>query len=234
MNLLCEQANPQTQKYGIPKADREASPAEDVIPRDREHRAFRGWRAAIRRRGPSGPPPPHAAVGRLVANGWRLTLRNPAGLVWGVGFRSCSWRSSGACRPRPSRTPRWGAQLLRGLLARHDRSLPGSAGADRVAGPDHLLPRAGRPTSYGHARVPPSWLLGAQVVVNLVLLLVAVLVVVLGGARLAAHLPLQVPGFVLSLLLAAAAMFALGLWVASVASTQRAAGAIGAVLFSTP
>ena len=79
--------------------------------------------------------------------------------------------------------------------------------------------------------VPPSWLLGAQVVVNLVLLLVAVLVVVLGGAGLGAHLPLQPLGFVLSVLLAAAAMFALGLWVAAVARTQRAAGAIGAALF---
>ena len=50
--------------------------------------------------------------------------------------------------------------------------------------------------------VPPSWLLGAQVVVNVVLLLVAVLVVVLGGAGLGAHLLLQPLGFVLSVLLA--------------------------------
>jgi hypothetical protein len=33
---------------GIGKAEHEASPAEGVVPRDREHRAFRGWRAAIR------------------------------------------------------------------------------------------------------------------------------------------------------------------------------------------
>ena len=79
--------------------------------------------------------------------------------------------------------------------------------------------------------VPPSWLLGAQVVVNVVLLLVAVLVVVLGGVALGAHLPLQALGFVLSVLLAGAAMFVLGLWVAAIARTQRAAGAIGATLF---
>jgi hypothetical protein len=79
--------------------------------------------------------------------------------------------------------------------------------------------------------VPPSWLLGAQVVVNLVLLLVAVLMIVLGGVALGAGLLLQPLGFVLSVLLAAAALFALGLWVAAIARTQRAAGAIGAALF---
>jgi ABC-2 type transport system permease protein len=61
-----------------------------------------------------------------------------------------------------------------------------------------------------------------------VLLFVAVLVVVVGGAVLDAHLRLQPLGLVLSVLLAAAAIFALGLWVAAIARTQRAAGAIGA------
>lgn len=57
------------------------------------------------------------------------------------------------------------------------------------------------------------------------------IVVVLGGVAFGAHLPLQVPGMVVSVLLAAAAMFALGLWVAAIARTQRAAGAIGSALF---
>jgi ABC-2 type transport system ATP-binding protein len=93
---------------GIGRADQEAAQAEGVASRGREHRAFRGWRAAVRRRGPSGPPPPRAAFGRLVANQWRLTLRNREPWSGAWGFRRCSWRSSGACRPRPSRTPRSG------------------------------------------------------------------------------------------------------------------------------
>jgi ABC-2 type transport system ATP-binding protein len=35
-----------------------------------------------------------------------FATRSPWSGAW--GFRSCSWRSSGACRPRPSRTPRSG------------------------------------------------------------------------------------------------------------------------------
>jgi ABC-2 type transport system permease protein len=78
--------------------------------------------------------------------------------------------------------------------------------------------------------VPPSWLLGAQLAINLALFSVAALVLVVGGAiAFNSHFPRQAPGFVLSLVLAVAAMFALGLCVAAVASTQRAASAIGAI-----
>jgi ABC-2 type transport system permease protein len=79
--------------------------------------------------------------------------------------------------------------------------------------------------------VPPSWLLGAQLVLNLVMLaFVSVLVIVGGGLSSGAHLPRQVPGFLLSLVLGTVTMFAIGLWVASIARTQRAAGAIGGAL----
>ena len=217
---------------GIGKADHEASQAEGVVPRDREHRAFRGWRAAIRRHGPSGPPPPLAAFGRLVANEWHLTLRNPAALVGGVGLLILLLAIFGSL---PATTK---PDAALGGLSFFEVYLP-----VMIALSLGLLALIGLPvpiTSYrelGVLRrmattpVPPSWLLGAQVVVNLVLLLVAVLVVVLGGVALGAHLPLQTMGFVLSVLLAAGAMFALGLWVAAIARTQRAAGAIGAALF---
>src|SRR5674476_471567 len=62
---------------GIGKADHEASQAEGVVPRDREHRAFRGWRAAIRRRGPSGPPPPRAEWPATAAGRLRAARREP-------------------------------------------------------------------------------------------------------------------------------------------------------------
>ena len=71
--------------------------------------------------------------------------------------------------------------------------------------------------------VPPSWLLGAQLVLNLVLLaVVALLVIVGGGLSPGAPLPRPVPGFVLAFGLGTVTMFAIGLWVASIARTQRA------------
>ena len=178
------------------------------------------------------PAPVRAAFWRLVASEWRLTLRNPVALVWGVGFPILLLAIFGSL---PATTK---PDAALGGLSFFEVYLP-----VMIALSLGLLALIGLPvpvTSYrelGVLRrmattpVPLSWLLGAQVVVNLVLLLVAVLMIVLGGVGLGAHLLLQPLGFVLSVLLAAAAMFALGLWVAAIARTQRAAGAIGAALF---
>jgi ABC-2 type transport system permease protein len=79
--------------------------------------------------------------------------------------------------------------------------------------------------------VAPSWLLAAQVAVNLVLALLAIVLIVVGDAVFfGVHAPSQVPGFILSTLLATTALFSLGLVVAAVARSARAAGAMGAVL----
>ena len=176
--------------------------------------------------------PPRAAFWRIVANEWRLTLRNPTGLVWGVGFPVLLLAIFGSL---PATTT---PEVALGGLSFFEAYLPVMIALSLA-----LLALIGLPvpiTSYrelGILRrmattpVPPSWLLGAQVAVNLVLLLVAVLVVVAGGVGLGARLQLQPLGFVLSVLLAAAAMFALGLWVGAIARTQRAAGGIGAALF---
>lgn len=80
--------------------------------------------------------------------------------------------------------------------------------------------------------VPPSWLLGAQLVINLVVAAIAVLLIfAIGAAAFGVHGPKGVPGFLLSLLLTAVALFAMGLWVAAIARSAQAAGAIGAALF---
>jgi ABC-2 type transport system permease protein len=54
--------------------------------------------------------------------------------------------------------------------------------------------------------VPPAWVLGAQLAINLVLALAAIL--------------------------ATAALFAMGMWVAAIARTAKASGAVGMALFS--
>jgi ABC-2 type transport system permease protein len=79
--------------------------------------------------------------------------------------------------------------------------------------------------------VAPLWLLSAQVAVNLVLALVAIVLIVAGSALFfSVHAPSQVPGFILAALLATACLFAIGLLIAAVAPSERAAGAIGSAL----
>jgi ABC-2 type transport system permease protein len=74
--------------------------------------------------------------------------------------------------------------------------------------------------------VPPAWMLAAQVIINLALAVVALgILVIAGTAGYGLGAPGQPAGFVLALLLAVAAMFALGLWVSAIART--AAGASG-------
>jgi len=79
--------------------------------------------------------------------------------------------------------------------------------------------------------IPPRWLLAAQVVVNLLLAVLAIVLIVVGAALFfGVDPPLDVPGFVLAVLLAAFALFSIGLLVAALAPSQGVAGAIGSFL----
>ena len=79
--------------------------------------------------------------------------------------------------------------------------------------------------------VRPSWVLGAQVIVNLVIAMMATAVII-GGAVLFFRVPFpgQAFGFLLALLLAIAALFAIGLLICAVAPLPQVAAVIGSVL----
>jgi ABC-2 type transport system permease protein len=78
----------------------------------------------------------------------------------------------------------------------------------------------------------PAMLLVAQVAVNLAMLLVALgLVLAIGAVWLDMAMPASVGWFVVAFLLGAAALFAVGLVIAAVAPTARAANAIGMLVF---
>jgi len=80
--------------------------------------------------------------------------------------------------------------------------------------------------------VPPSWVLAAQLVVNLGIAAAALLLIItIATAAFGVQGPAQVPGFILAVVLEAAALFAMGLWVAAIARTAQAAAAIGNILF---
>jgi ABC-2 type transport system permease protein len=80
--------------------------------------------------------------------------------------------------------------------------------------------------------VPPSRVLAAHLFVDFTFALGSLLVVLAVG-RVWFHtaLPHQVPGFVLSYLLAVACLFAIGLWIGAVARTAKVGQAIGGALF---
>ncbi|GAB3582884.1 ABC transporter permease [Amycolatopsis endophytica] len=80
--------------------------------------------------------------------------------------------------------------------------------------------------------VPPSRLLAAQLLVNLGAALVVVLLIVVGGRlALGLALPANPGGFLLTLVLGTLALFSVGLLVAALASTGRAASGIGTAVF---
>ncbi len=80
--------------------------------------------------------------------------------------------------------------------------------------------------------VHPSQLLGAQLIIDLVLAAAAIVIALVGGTVVfGAPLTVDIPFFILSVALAIAVIFSLGLVVVAMVSTQTAASVVGGVLF---
>lgn len=80
--------------------------------------------------------------------------------------------------------------------------------------------------------VHPSQLLGAQLILDLVLAAVAVVIAIVGGTVIfGAPLSFDIPFFILSVVLAVAEIFSLGLIVVALVPTQSAASIVSGVLF---
>ncbi len=78
----------------------------------------------------------------------------------------------------------------------------------------------------------PSRLLAAQLIIDLVLAAVAIVIVIVGGTAIfGAPLTVGIPFFILSLALAIAVIFSLGLVVVALVPTQTVASVVGGVLF---
>jgi ABC-2 type transport system permease protein len=180
---------------------------------------------------PGGVPP--GAFRRVVLTEMRLTLREPIALVWGVGMPVV-------------------LVVVFGSIPAFQEPLPGQGGMtlfDAYAPVLVLVVLAmlglvGLPIPLASYRelgvlrrmsttpVPPSRLLAAQLVVNLASAGVAlVLIASIGASAFGLPLPRHAAGFVLTLILATACLFSIGLCVAALARTGRAAAAIGNALF---
>jgi ABC-2 type transport system permease protein len=80
--------------------------------------------------------------------------------------------------------------------------------------------------------VHPSRLLASQLIIDLVLAATAIVIVIVGGVAIfGAPLSVGIPFFILSVALAIAEIFSLGLLVVALAPSQTAASAVSGVLF---
>jgi len=79
--------------------------------------------------------------------------------------------------------------------------------------------------------VPPSWMLAAQLLMNLALAAVALgAVVVVSTTAYSLGAPKQLGGFILAVVLTVAAMFAIGLWVSAWARSAGVANGVGQLI----
>jgi ABC-2 type transport system permease protein len=80
--------------------------------------------------------------------------------------------------------------------------------------------------------LPPSWVLGVQLLINFCVAAASIVIVVVLGVAAFSLRPPQNPGaFVLSSLLTITALFSLGLWIGAITHTAKAANLIGLCLF---
>jgi ABC-2 type transport system permease protein len=177
--------------------------------------------------------PPRAAFGKLVACEARLAWREPIGLVFGLAIPVVLLVIFGTIPSAREHQAQLGGLTViavyvpiliafcLGMLALF--SLPRALVTYRELG---ILRR------LSTTPPPPSWVLAAQLVINFVLAVWALIIlVVVGAAAFGAAAPRSPGGFALAFLLSVAALFAMGLWVAAVARSATAANAMGGALF---
>jgi ABC-2 type transport system permease protein len=76
--------------------------------------------------------------------------------------------------------------------------------------------------------VPPTWMLAAQLIINLALAAVALgVLVIVGIISFGLAAPKALDGFVLAVVLTVTALFAIGLWISAFARSGAGAGGIG-------
>jgi ABC-2 type transport system permease protein len=179
------------------------------------------------------PAVPRSAFAKLAATETKLFLREPLILFWGLAFPvallviigSLPWSREpsadfGGRRFIDLYVPTMVAFVLAFLAL---SAMPSVLAGYREKG---ILRR------LSTTPAPPSWILAAQLAINLGVVLIA-LALILGVSRVAfaVSLPGQIAGFILSVLFAAASLLVIGLFIAAIARSGRAANGIGVILF---
>ena len=175
---------------------------------------------------------PRSAFGKLLNTEAKYAWRAPLGLLLGVAVPVLG---PGHPRPHPGReqVPQVAGRpdpfsvyfpvlIVFALAVLALLSLPTHLASYREQG---ILRR------LSTTPVPGSWMLAAQVIVNLALAVVALAILAVAGmVAFVLGAPRQPGGFTLALVLSVAAMFAIGLWIAATARAQNTAAAVGQLL----
>lgn len=177
--------------------------------------------------------PPRAAFGQLLRTEWLTMFRQRNALIAGLGLPTLllvifgcipafhhTYKSLGGLTPLEVYLP---ILIAMSLLSVGLYGLPPILAGYRELG---ILRR------LSTTPLPPSWVLAAQLILNFCLAVVAIVIVlVLGIAAFGLNAPRNPVGFLVACLLSVLALFALGLWIAAVARSSRAANLIGAAFF---
>ena len=163
------------------------------------------------------PRPPRAAFGQVVRNEARLAWRNPSGMVVGIGVSLLLLVIFGSVPVFQQTSARLGG--ISAFQAYIPILIAFSIGVLALAylpGPLVSYREQGVLRRLSTTPVPASWVLAAQLVVQAGLMLIAVGVLILVSvAAFGASAPGNPGGFVLALVLAIAALFAIGLSIAA-------------------
>jgi ABC-2 type transport system permease protein len=179
------------------------------------------------------PQAPRAAFGSLVKDEFRLAWRARTGIVVGLGVPLVLLVVFGSI-------PGGGQpQDALGGLTILDGYLPVVIAFAIMALGLIVMPQAlatyreqGILRRLSTTPVPPAWVLGAQMVVNVSLVVLALLLLTMGaGVGFGVAAPRSLVGFVLAMLLSIAAIFGIGIVIAAISRGATMAQAIGGALF---
>jgi ABC-2 type transport system permease protein len=180
------------------------------------------------------PRAPRAAFGQIVRNEARLAWRQPSGIIVSIGISLGLLVIFGEI-PVFRKT----SASLGGLTA-FDIYIPiliafaiGIIAFTYLPGPLVSYREQGILRRLSTTPAPASWVLGAQLVVQTCLMLISILLLLIVSiVFFGTSVPKNIGGLILAVILAIAALFAIGLTIAAVARTSAAArGIMAAVLY---
>jgi ABC-2 type transport system permease protein len=176
---------------------------------------------------------PRLAFGKLLLNESRLALRVPIGLGAGLGLPILLLVILGLIPGTREPSSDLGGLSYFALL------YPILVAVTILSQSINMLPRnlikyreTGILRRLSVTPVPPSWLLAAQIVINLAIAVIGIiLLTAVGVAVFGLEPPRDIPGFLLADFLAITSLFSIGLFIAAVVRTDALAQGIGGILF---